>query len=210
MASNQSEENARHPIGKWRTRIQTITYQTLCGLHPTRNGIYVKSDCLVSIQILVPNKYDYNDFFFCNSSLTYAPSKGDSPGNKALDRAYREGKCFKAYLGYKKGKNDEKDKNRFPTYELKLIHLGVKPEFFGKSFKLGIVKIKQKTPDGKYIIVPFDESKGEQTTSENDSDSSDDSSEGEDEYENVDQSQDYQSRPHKWHVKTHNARTRPY
>lgn len=148
-----------HPVGMWDRVKVCIPYDEDDGItiplmdrHPTINGILADIyGRLVSIQILVPNKHGYKDYFFFNYGLLYVKSSRDTEGNEALDRAHREGLCFRAYVGFKANKQNI----------LRLNHMGVPKRYHSKSFDLGLVMIRDITRDGKYVITPIDNMRNE-------------------------------------------------
>lgn len=95
--------------------------------------------------VKVPNKHDYDDFFFEEDYMIYAEANNDDRGNRALQDAYNTKRVFTAYLGYKNGER----------YHHKLRKLGVPTHFAGNSFVLGQVYISGKYSDDQYIIRPY-------------------------------------------------------
>jgi hypothetical protein len=137
----------------WRNRMVEIPYKKklnapkcLKKRHPVTRGILPNlAGRLVSIQMLVPNKPGYLDSFFLGGGFKYHKSKRHGKGNAALERALERGECFCLFLGFKS--NDENT----PV----LFQLGVPVEYHGKSYVMGIVKIRDQDPDdGGYWITP--------------------------------------------------------
>jgi hypothetical protein len=115
------------PPSEWRAK--KISYQKLCELHPTKNGIYVVDKILISVQMLLPNTMNYKDGWFQNDELRYLQSKSDKIGNDALKKAFEEKISFKAFCRYKKNEEEA------------LQLLNVPSHFFNTNHDLGKVYI---------------------------------------------------------------------
>jgi hypothetical protein len=93
----------RIPPTSWKPR--HISYSCLKKLHPTTRGIHVEDDILKSIQMVIPNAFGYKDSWFHEDELHYLPSQSDKIGNAALKKALEEKSIFRAYCGFKRGKD---------------------------------------------------------------------------------------------------------
>lgn len=131
-------QNKRAPPRSWNPI--DITYDDLVKLHPTPKGIRCDQEGeVVSIQMVVPNVFDYDDAWFDDAGLHYKTSKGDEIGNEGLAKAYDSGRTFRLYCRYK-GKEKEK-----------LEKLGLQ-KYAGKNYDLRNVRIVNRILD-EYIIV---------------------------------------------------------
>jgi hypothetical protein len=144
-----AETATYYPSQAWKqvNRVRTIPYDdetqySLMSRHPDTRGILADvNGRLISVQMLVPNNMRYNDSFFSGLELKYHPSVSHQEGNDAMERALRNGECFRVFAGFKRGKAGD------------LRQLGVPAFWHGKSVDLGIAKIDRRE-NGVYVIVP--------------------------------------------------------